>query len=268
LKRINRKYYPTFWQAAFLVVLYTFIQTIIDFPLALYDYYHGTEWLFNPWIKVPVFWGTTFFILFIGYRYSNRTATEVFPFRLFNILVLPGMFIVLFGLQHFLTYINIRLETVLPAPGWFIEIFQRLFDSDLGIWGEILRIVIIAPVIEELIFRGVIMNGFIRNYSKPGAILYSALLFAMFHLNPWQFPATFFLGIVLGFVRIRTKSVLACILGHAIHNGIILWSVKNYEDFLSIPIVEQGVQNNYIINGTLILIGLIIIFFSTRKTRS
>jgi membrane protease YdiL (CAAX protease family) len=247
------------------VVLYIFIQTLIDFPLALYDYYHGTEWLYNPWIKVPVFWGTTFFILFLGYRFSNRSLTEIFPFKIFNILVIPGMFISLFGLQYFLMHINIRLESVLPPPYWFIEIFQRLFDSDWGIWGEIMRIVIIAPIVEELIFRGVIMNGFIRNYSKTGAIIYSALLFALFHLNPWQFPATFLLGIVLGFVRIRTKSVLACILGHAIHNGIILWSLKNYEKFYSISITEQGIPENYIINGALILTGLIIIFFSTRK---
>jgi membrane protease YdiL (CAAX protease family) len=260
-----KKYYPAFWPAVNLVILYIFIQTIIDFPLALYDYYNGTEWLYNPWIKVPVYWGTTFFILFLGYRYSNRTLKEVFPFRIFNILVIPGMLISLIGLQYFLTYINIRLEAVLPPPGWFIEIFQRLFDSELGIWGEILRIVIIAPLVEELLFRGVIMNGFIRNYSKTGAIIYSALLFALFHLNPWQFPATFLLGIILGFVRIRTKSVFACILGHATHNGVILWSLKNQEIFFDIPIVEQGVSENYLINGSLIIAGLIIIFLSTRK---
>jgi len=266
LNKNFKKYYPAFWPAVNLVILYIFIQTIIDFPLALYDYHHGTEWLYNPWIKVPVYWSSTLFILFLGYRYSNRTIKEVFPFIIFNFFVIPGMFTALFGLQYFLTYINIRLEYVLPPPGWFLEIFQRLFDSELGIWGEILRIVIVAPLVEELLFRGVIMSGFIKNYSKTGAIIYSALLFALFHLNPWQFPATFLLGIILGFVRIRTGSVLACILGHSIHNGVILWSVEEFETFRSIPFVEQGVNDNFLINGALIIAGVIIIFLSTLKT--
>ena len=42
------KYYPTFWQAVNLIVIYTFLQSLIDFPLALYDYQHGTDWLQEP----------------------------------------------------------------------------------------------------------------------------------------------------------------------------------------------------------------------------
>ncbi|WP_159103324.1 hypothetical protein [Prolixibacter bellariivorans] len=47
MNRKQTQYYPTFWAAVHLVVLYTFIQTLIDFPLALYDYYHGTDWYMN-----------------------------------------------------------------------------------------------------------------------------------------------------------------------------------------------------------------------------
>jgi len=53
------KYYPTFWQAVNLIVLYIFLQTLIDFPLAIYDYQNGTDWLREPWLKLPVFFGTT-----------------------------------------------------------------------------------------------------------------------------------------------------------------------------------------------------------------
>ena len=219
----SQKWYPTFWQGANLVVLYIFIQTLIDFPLALYDYQKGTDLLYNPWIKIPVFIISTFAILYLGYRYSGLKFKIIFPFKLFNLLVILGMILCFEGLQFFLLDINFQLEKLLPPPSWFIELFSRLFESDLGLWGGLFRVAIVAPLVEESIFRGVILNGFLKNYRPTFAIFYSALLFALFHLNPWQFPAAFLLGLVLGWVRIRTGSLLACMTGHAIHNTLVFF---------------------------------------------
>lgn len=265
MKDSTFKYYPTFWQAANLVVIYIFIQTLIDFPLAIYDYNHGTDWLYQPWIKVPVFLGSTLFILYLGYYYSGLKFNQVFSFKLFNLLVIPAMVIAFSGLQYFLNEINIHFEKILPPPSWFLELFSRLFDSDLGVWGGILRIVIIAPIVEELIFRGVIMAGFSRIYHPVFAILFSALLFALFHLNPWQFPAAFALGLILGWIRIRTGSVLACIAGHAIHNGLVFLSVFYYADLKDLSFMQPGVMKNYGIHFLLLAIGIASIWFFTHK---
>jgi len=265
LKSSTFKYYPTFWQAANLVVIYIFIQTVIDFPLAIYDYNHGTDWLYQPWIKVPVFLGSTLLILYLGYVFSGLKFNQVFSFKLFNLLIIPSMVIVFSGLQYFLNEINIHFEKVLPPPAWFMELFSRLFDSDLGVWGGILRIVIIAPIVEELIFRGVIMAGFSRIYHPVFAIFFSALLFALFHLNPWQFPATFALGLILGWIRIRTGSVLACIAGHAIHNGLVFLSVIYYADLKDLSFMQTGVSKNYGIHLMLLAAGIALIWFFTRK---
>jgi len=265
LKDSTFKYYPTFWQAANLVVIYIFIQTLIDFPLAIYDYNHGTDWLYQPWIKVPVFLGSTLLILYLGYYYSGLKFNQVFSFKLFNILVIPSMIITFGGLQYFLNEINIHFEKILPPPAWFMELFSRLFDSDLGVWGGILRIVIIAPIVEELIFRGVIMAGFSRIYHPVFAIFFSALLFALFHLNPWQFPAAFALGLILGWIRIRTGSVFACIAGHAIHNGLVFLSVFYYADLKDLSFMQPGVLKNYGIHFLLLAIGIASIWFFTHK---
>jgi len=265
LRSSTEKYYPTFWQAANLIVIYIFIQTIIDFPLAIYDYNHGTDWLYQQWIKVPVFLGSTLFILYLGYRFSGLKFNQVFSFKLFNFLVIPSMVITFSGLQYFLSEINIHFEKVLPPPSWFMELFARLFNSDLGVWGGILRIVIIAPIVEELIFRGVIMAGFSRIYHPVFAILFSALLFALFHLNPWQFPAAFALGLILGWIRIRTGSVLACIAGHAIHNGLVFLSVLYYADLKDLSIMQAGSSKNYVIYFLILSIGISLIWFFTIK---
>ena len=257
------RYYPTFWAAVHLVVLYTFIQTLIDFPLALYDYYHGTDWLYEPWVKVPVFFGSTVFILYWGYRRTGLSAGNVFPLGLYNIFVVPGLLLMLVALQLSLGKINVAFEKLLPPPGWFIEMFSRLFDSDLGVWGGILRVVIIAPVVEELIFRGLIMRGFIRNYPKFLAIFYSALLFALFHLNPWQFPATFLLGLILGWIRIRTGSVLAAITGHAMHNGLVFLTVYYLSKLHRVGILLPDYKLNIPAVVLLFISGVIITFLAT-----
>ncbi len=247
------KYYPTFWQAVNLIVLYIFLQSLIDFPLALYDYQYGTDWLREPWLKLPVFFGTTFVILFLGTRLSGLPFREIFPLKSFRWPVMPLVFLLLVSLQFFMNEITVHVEKALPPPGWFLELFERLFESDFGIWGGILRVVVLAPIVEELIFRGVIFSGFQRIYPVFWAILFSALLFALFHLNPWQLMPTFLLGLMVGYIRWRTGSLLAAIFTHALHNGMIFLSVVNQDIFNKLSWMQVGKINNFVLH--LIMLG-------------
>jgi membrane protease YdiL (CAAX protease family) len=257
LKRKAFKYYPNFWQAVNLIVIYTFLQTIIDFPLAIIDYQNGTDWLQEPLLKFPVFFGTTFFILYLGYRYSGITLRELFPLKFFNWMILPLMLIALVSIQYFMNEVSLSVEKILPPPGWFLELFAKIFESDSGVMGGVLRVVVLAPIVEELIFRGVIYSGFSKNYKPFWAILFSALLFACFHLNPWQLGPTFLLGLFLGYVRYRTGSLLAAILGHALHNGMVYLSVVHYESIRKLSVMKPSNFDNYLLY-IIILIGCLL----------
>jgi membrane protease YdiL (CAAX protease family) len=57
-----------------------------------------------------------------------------------------------------------------------------------------------APVLEEMLFRGVILRGFLRQYSRTFAILWSATLFGIAHLNLYQMATAVVLGIVSGWL--------------------------------------------------------------------
>ncbi len=261
-------YYPTFWQAVNLIVLYTFLQSVIDFPLALYDYQHGTDWLQEPWLKLPVFFGTTAIILLLGAKYSGLPYREIFPLRFFYWLVIPAIFLSLIALQFFMNEITLHVEKVLPPPGWFMELFNRLFESDYGIWVGVLRVVVLAPIVEELIFRGVIFSGFQRIYPAFWAIFFSALLFALFHLNPWQLGPTFLLGLLLGFVRLRTGSLLAAIFTHALHNGMIFLEVYNPKSMLNPGWMQPGKLLGYLISSLLLVCGTVLIFYLTGRKKA
>ena len=81
----QRRYYPTVLGAAHLVILYIFIQTVVDFPLAVWDYFHGTEFLYNPVKKVILGVGSVLFILYYGYRKAGTSVKQLFPVKRFNL---------------------------------------------------------------------------------------------------------------------------------------------------------------------------------------
>jgi hypothetical protein len=124
---------------------------------------------------------------------------------------------------------------------------------------------VLAPIVEELIFRGVIFSGFQRIYPAYLAIFFSALLFGLFHLNPWQLGPTFLLGLLLGYVRLRTGSLLATIFTHALHNGMIFFTVYYHEAFAKYDWLQVGVTRNYLLHFIILGSGLTTIWYISRK---
>ncbi|KJY80864.1 CPBP family intramembrane glutamic endopeptidase [Vibrio nigripulchritudo] len=93
---------------------------------------------------------------------------------------------------------------------------------------SIVVVCIIAPLMEELLFRGVMLRGFLKHYSEYTSIMLSAMLFSIAHLTLIQLPVTYILGTLLGWLYVRTKSLWPSILAHAIYNTcvMIFWSVS------------------------------------------
>ncbi len=258
-----QRYYPTIVQAVHLLILYLFIQTIVDFPLALIDYYKDTEYLYNPVKKVLLNAGSTIFILLYGLKKSKAPVLDVFPLKFFNPLVILPMITFLWGAHFLLEDINMRVEKLIPAPQWFWELFGRIFESDYGWWGAFMKVVIIAPVIEELIFRGIILHGFRKNYHAATAVVISALLFSLFHLNPWQVPATFLLGLLLGWIMIRTRNILLAIIGHAINNLLVLLTVTFWNEINTHGIYLMDSVDKLKLGALVALLSIILIYLAT-----
>lgn len=89
------------------------------------------------------------------------------------------------------------------------------------LWAKALFVVIVAPVSEECVFRGLVLRGLLRRYSVWSAILISSALFGIAHLTPWAVVGAFSGGIILGWINYRTGSLLLCVLMHAAHNAML-----------------------------------------------
>jgi len=259
------RYYPTVLQAIHLLVLYIFVQSIIDFPLAMVDYYKDTEYLYNPIKKIILGVGSTLFILYYGFKKSISAFNQVFPAKSFNLLIIIPVITFIWGAQQLLEIPNRLIDRYIPPPDWFWEMFNKIFEGDFGFWGAFAKVAIVAPFVEELIFRGIILQGFRRNYSSITAVVMSALLFALFHLNPWQFPATFMLGLLLGWLMIRANNIFLAILGHAINNTLVLLSITFSNEIQSFWFYQLSKTSIYLISIVVVIISIIMIYIFGKK---
>lgn len=271
MQQSKQKYYPTILQGIHLVILYIFIQTIVDFPLALIDYYKGTEHLYNPIKKIVLGVGSVLFILLYGIRKSKAPVLEIFPVKLFNPLILIPIAAFFWGAHNFLEDVNIWVAKLIPAPPWFWELFNKIFEGDYGFMGVFLKVAVVAPIVEELIFRGLIFHGFRKNYNGFVAIFMSALLFSLFHLNPWQIPATFILGLLLGWLMLRTNNIFVAIIGHSINNAWVLLTVTYWDELHQHPIYLLAHDKFLYLSGGVLLISVVLMYFTSipwlRKNR-
>ena len=87
-------------------------------------------------------------------------------------------------------------------------------------WLILVPIVVLAPIAEEIFFRGVVFNALRREATRRWAYLGSALLFGVIHLSPVTLLPIFLLGLVLARVYERTGSLLAPMVLHATFNGL------------------------------------------------
>lgn len=85
---------------------------------------------------------------------------------------------------------------------------------------SLIQICILAPIMEEILMRGFILNGLSLSYGKVIALLVSSLFFALLHFNMVQTLSAFICGIVLGLLYMNTNSILCCIIAHCGYNLI------------------------------------------------
>ena len=85
-----------------------------------------------------------------------------------------------------------------------------------------IALMVVAPVAEEIFFRGIVYNAWLREFGVRRAIIGSAALFALIHGSIFVIPAIFGLGIALALLYRRTRILPASMAMHATFNGITL----------------------------------------------
>ena len=152
----------------------------------------------------------------------------------------------------------------LNIPDMMQDTFVQMSNSVFGV----IAIAIVAPLVEELLFRGAIEGHFLRKGMKPVyAILISAAVFGIIHMNPAQMLFGFLIGLLFGWLYYRTGSVVPGFIGHFINNGLscIVMATSTPEELNTKTIELWGATTTYIVFALSIVVFVALFIYMKNK---
>lgn len=171
-----------------------------------------------------------------------------------TVSVKKSFFIILFGFGFSVILLTCIFYSDKFFPSYGEVNSKILSQSNLII--NIICTVLLIPVCEEIMFRGIIFNFFKKNYSLTTSIILQSLIFGISHGNVLQGMYTFIGGILLSLIYLYCDSIVGSILLHIVFNlfgSVILPSLLFKQNSI-----------NYLI----VIIGVIVFIFSTFKILS
>ncbi|NLW19443.1 MAG: CPBP family intramembrane metalloprotease [Candidatus Cloacimonetes bacterium] len=234
----------------------------VYFSLALVAlYYLGTKWqmadLVNGLIKtqmyiivLPVF----VILAFLKVKGSEaRKLLRVKAPKPKELLLVP---LIAVSAAVTVSIVAQLINQVFPFPQDYLEGLGKLFNLDVPIWQMFLVIAVMPGICEELMFRGFLIRFFEKGkFWQP--VIISALLFALFHLDPFRFIPVLILGILLGYLSSRSGSIINSMLSHTINNSLALFiglfAEKSWMKFI---VVDAENLRYWVIAPALVILAL------------
>lgn len=180
-------------------------------------------------------------IIFIPLLYKDYKKYKIKQNKINYLTVIILGIILSLIYNVFAYYLNFLLNT-------------SLFDNNSNLIVTLISTGLIGPIIEELMFRGIIYNELKNKYSNMKAILITTVFFAVIHFNIIQIIYTFALGFVLIFVYEKYKNIKA---------AITLHMASNITTTLFLTIL---IKNIFLINYSIFLISLILLIIIKKYT--
>ncbi len=206
------------------------IATIVTLPVVYFTSYRVTQKAFVQ--KPPLSLGTLKNILFI------IVIAAAFGFSLNNIISMSPL----------------------------VELSEGYEQANMGFYGstmtlELIGAGILTPILEELVFRGIIYNSLKKISKTLTATVISALIFAFVHFNIVQFVYAFLVGMVLAVIMEKSRHVYGAMIGHITANVI------------AVIRTETGILQNtldksifaWIISVLVLIIGLVLLWFYYKR---
>lgn len=220
---IQEKFYPNIQKAIWLLGLYIVwlfvLFNIFDIIGSIFNVLPFFEHYMTRTVISLIITGL---VLKAGFQRTDaHSFKEVFPLKSIKLSLFLPIFLTVVGILIVSSEISNLIRTIFPMPP---KLDVRFMNISVGksFWGLFFVVSLVGPLAEEFLFRGLLLYGFLKCYSIKKAITASAIFFALFHLNPFQFFPTFILGIVLAWWFVKTGSLIPCLFGHALYNTIPL----------------------------------------------
>lgn len=247
-----------FWQALGLSFLFDIVLMFVNTPTDIFY-----EVLYN--FGIPTyndFWYIISTLLSCIYQYGTTLIIIVFINKKITIYRENYNNFKIHKTDYILVFMLI-VSYILITYGWFDYILfsiptGEMFDSAMEYFDSLplsillIESCIIAPIFEEILYRGILLKGLINRYNSKKAIIYSALIFGIAHLNLPQGINAFFLALIIGTVFYYTRSLYLCMVMHFANNLLV--------NFVYYPTTELWTNILFIIMPILGVVLIIVCF--------
>lgn len=249
------KLYPGFLQASWLLVLHGIVVFFLMIPVGIMAGISDMPLHKDPLFTAIVSLGALTFVLYYGIEKSKTEFKQLFSFKAIRGSLLVPLVMTLIGLGIVTSIVNSFVVAIIPGGEEAAQKFVNFIQKDT--YAVIVFTVMIAPIVEELMFRGLMLRGFLQRYKVKKAIMFSALFFAIGHGNAFQFIPALFAGILLAWWFVKTRSLVPCIFGHVFNNALIVFAVPLVGAY--IPHYEEsqfGPSWLYVVGVVLLALGI------------
>jgi membrane protease YdiL (CAAX protease family) len=202
----ERPFLPTFGQSLGLLALGFLVFGLPAGFVALLANVAGIEaglYAFQALVLLGTIW--------LGHRWSERSWAENLPVHPVPVRLLPGFVVALAG-------VIVLGQAAGTVAASFLPPIPASVGSRFGRIGPF-SAVVVAPLLEEALFRGVVLGGYRRAYRPAKAVLLCATVFAAWHLLPWQFPIALVAGTFFSWLALETGSLVLPVVAHAAVNA-------------------------------------------------
>lgn len=180
---------------------------------------------------------------FSTFSFREMLGWKMNGYRWWHSIIITFFF---YGLAIGLTYIFGDVESAFD---------QLLKSSRLAVYLTVVFATFTAPLVEEVVYRGLLYSAFQRRFGVTTSVVIVTMLFTAVHIPQYSFESTpdpaplitlFALSLTLTLVRARTENLLPCIVLHTVFNGIqsVLIILRPYiESFLQ-PYMEKSADHS------------------------
>jgi membrane protease YdiL (CAAX protease family) len=159
--------------------------------------------------------------------------------------------------------LSVLQEIILPRSEDYQQIWETILQQfhQIPLVLTLLLVSLLPGLCEEFLFRGFLLHGVRKKCSDTWAILVVGLLFGAFHLDPYRFFPVTLLGILFGYMVVRTGSLFTGMIAHGTNNAIavlISYAVKSAQES-GLPLTAPPSQDVMTLEALLTVIPVFII---------
>lgn len=244
------KHIRILWGVASVVVAIAVFSYVMAFVIDFMGWNRASDWV--SFVNYGAVFGLTILWAVLGGKY-------IFGLRVPNLKpeirkLSPNLIV---GGVVMITAFNVLLIPVMDhLPDTYMDTLGDFMKG--GLWAMI-SVVIVAPIVEEYLFRGVIQYNISHTWGAIWGIVFSSIIFGAIHIIPQQVVSAMSSGLVLGSVYYITASLNSVIAIHMLNNGIayLLYWIFGTQVDLQNQFLGDGLlyHTTYVISAVLVVLG-------------